>query len=100
MSKELLVGKYDTNFIIKSTFLPNMDEKRNVIWVDDKKQTASGKNRVDGVMYFTEERDDYNGRTWFHQAWLSKEDIILLAEKIKEMEADEKIDKVPDDLPF
>ena len=71
------------------------------VFTDETKTKAHGKQIVDQVicsipMY---DREGYNTNL-FQKVYLQKSDILLLAEKIKEIEAVEIIGIPGDDLPF
>lgn len=70
-------------------------------WIDEKKKQANGKQVVDNIILLVQvhDREGYSNST-YQKVWLAKDDIVKLAEKIKEIEAVSLIAVPGDDLPF
>ena len=70
-------------------------------WIDETKKQANGKQIVDNIILLVQvyDREGYNNST-YQKVWLDKNDIVKLAEKIKELESVSLIAAPGDDLPF
>ncbi len=89
--KQLL--SLNQEYIIETKFVADTikDEQTgyvNPAWIDEKKQKATGRKDVDHVILMVEilDREGYHSPL-FQKVWISKCDIISLAEKIKEIDA-------------
>jgi hypothetical protein len=70
-------------------------------WVDDTKTKANGKQVIDNITALVETYDREGYKTsQYQKLWLPKEDILKMAEKIKELEAVSLVAHPCDDLPF
>lgn len=101
--KQLLA--FQQEYILETKFAANQvkDEigyYRND-WIDETKKQANGKQIVDNIILLVQvyDREGYNNST-YQKVWLDKNDIIKLAEKIKELESVSLIAVPGDDLPF
>lgn len=80
-----------------SNRVPNSNE---IEWSDKEKNLANGKYIVNGVKILTIERDSQGYATGkLTEAWLSRDDIVKLSDKIKEIEVS-AVAHPDDDLPF
>lgn len=94
------------DFIIETKFIADtvVNEKSGYYdpkWIDESKTKASGKMNTDRIEMLVQiyDREGYNTNS-YQKVWLDKNDIIKLADKIKEIDAI-VCDGVPgDDLPF
>jgi len=86
--------------IIDYKFYANYVDGNNPDWVDDKKKFANGKNKVNTVRVLVSEYNSDGYHTGkLIQCSLTKDDILKLAEKIKEIEVPTA--GIPEnDLPF
>jgi hypothetical protein len=102
--KQLLELKQD--YLLESRFLAKQikDEKSGYYvndYVDDTKTKANGRQNVESVILMVEvsDRDGYHSNN-YQKVWLNKDDIIALAEKIKEIDSITGVGVPGDDLPF
>lgn len=86
--------------IIEYKFVEKRINTTDIDWVDFDKKIANGNNFVKGVRIITEDYGNDGYKTGkLNQTWLSKDDILKLAEQIKQLEI--PTTGIPsDDLPF
>lgn len=102
--KQLLALQQE--YILETKFAANQvkDETTGYYrndWIDETKKQANGKQVVDNIILLVQvyDREGYSNST-YQKVWLAKDDIVKLAEKIKELEA-VSLTAVPgDDWPF
>lgn len=102
--KQLLGLQED--YILETKFAPNQvkDEVSGYYkndWIDDTKKKANGKQVVDNIVLLVRihDREGYDN-SMYQKVWLDKEDIVKLAEKIKELESVSLIGEPGSELPF
>jgi hypothetical protein len=95
-----------TEYIIDTRFLANQVKDENTgyyrnDWVDDKKDKARGRQNVDSIVMLVQilTPDGYSS-LGYNKVYISKDDILKLADRIKEIEAITGIATPYEDLPF
>jgi len=91
----------DNEYIITKKFIGNTVPPTNKYeWLNDAHTECKGKIIVNDISMLIQESDEYGNRSnKFQIVWLSKSDILKLAEKINESEI-ESIGLPDDELPF
>jgi len=91
----------ENDCIIKYKFIEKRIDHDKIDWVDAENKKANGRNSTEGVAVFVKEWDS-NGYTGLRrELWLSKNDILTLADNIKRIDAEENVIGIPNyDLPF
>lgn len=94
------------DYILETKFTPNQvkDETTGYYrndWINEMKNQANGKQVVDNITILVQryDREGYTDFT-YQKVWINKDDILHLAEKIKELELVSLIDVPKDDFPF
>lgn len=89
-------------FLIQARFEPNRNEKGDIDYSDIETKKATGVRKVEHAEFFAQIDEGHGyGSNKFLKVYLSKDDILRLAEEIKKVES-ELVVSVPgyDDLPF
>lgn len=97
--KQLISLQQD--YIMISSFVGKIDESGFTKWTDDEKKMQYGNNIVDAVYCLMDEHDRYgNYSNTIRKIYLSKQDILTLAENIKQTELLDVIGTETNELPF
>jgi len=89
------------DFIIKTRFDADLDNDKKPVWADKEKIVAIGKNEVINIEMFVPvyDSDGYH-YDQYRKVELSKNDILKLAEKIKQIESETVKDTYSERMPF
>lgn len=97
--KQLL--QLNNDFIIQTEFNAELNKDKEPIWTDVSKTTAIGRNEVTQIEMFVPvyDSDGYH-YDQYRKVELSKNDILKLAEKIKQIESETVKDTYSERIPF
>jgi len=89
-------------FLMQARFEPNRNEKGDIDYFDAETKKANGRRKVEHAEFFVQIDEGHGyGSNKFIKVYLSKDDILRLAEQVNKVES-ESVVSVPgyDDLPF